>query len=140
MCQEWPPRDTWLFAGREVAEIKLLFSQWAQSQGGEGQPRVKVRPAASGSPTRPFVRPPIPSAWSSGRKGGGQLRARPPGARQPLWDCVVGGQTQQPPFLRGSRSISLPHVGSRHETTSLRPNFMGPVIWVGMAPAKGAGS
>lgn len=39
VCQEQPPRDTWLFAEREATEIKRLFSQWEEGQGGPGAAR-----------------------------------------------------------------------------------------------------
>lgn len=72
VCQEWPPRDTWLFAVQEAAEIKRLFSQWALSQRGPGGSRGRGQAAASDSLPRLLVcslSPLLHGAWGPGPGG-----------------------------------------------------------------------
>lgn len=53
--------------GRDKATV---FTVGTEPEGAEGQPRVKVRPAASGSPSGLLSGAPLPWAQSSRRKGG----------------------------------------------------------------------
>lgn len=86
VCQEGPPGDTWLFAVREAAEIKRLFSQWERSQGGRGP--GSRRGCCSGSP---------PAARLHGAQGRCTMRPSPravagggcPPAHPPRRDTVV---------------------------------------------------
>ena len=114
--QERPPRGTWLFAGREVPEIKRLFFQWARSQRGPWGRPSQGQAAASGAPL----------CGAPGGAGRGGCTSGPTLANQGDQSCLPQQQPGLPPAprkppprsrLRGSQSIRLPHVGACHATT-----------------------
>lgn len=116
VCQERPPRGTWLFAGREVPEIKRLFSQWAWSQRGPWGRPSQGQAAVLGAPL----------CGAPGGAGRGGCTSRLTVANQGGQPCLPHQQPARPPAprkppprrpLRGSQSISLPHVGACHATT-----------------------